>query len=66
MNIFNNENGGTSQWSSGKVSPFNAGGANWIPGQRAKILHLVGPKNQSIKKKNYCSKFSKDFKNGPH
>ena len=66
MNIFNNENGGTSQWSRGEDSPFNAGGVSLIPGQRAKILHPVGPKNQSIKQKQYCSKFNIDFKNGPH
>ena len=25
-----------------------------------------GPENQSIKQKQYCNKFNKDFKNGPH
>ena len=24
------------------------------------------PKNQNIKQKQYCKKFNKDFKNGPH
>ena len=31
----------------------------------AKILHASGPKNQSIKQKQYCSKFNKAVKNGP-
>ena len=37
-----------------------------IPGQGAKIPHASGPKNQNIKQKQYCNKFYKDFKNGPH
>ena len=38
-----------------------------IPGQGAKIPHASRPKNQNIKKqKQYCNKFNKDFKNGPH
>ena len=37
-----------------------------IPGQGAKIPHASGPKNQNIKQKQYCNKFNKDFKNGPH
>jgi len=27
---------------------------------------LHGPKIQNIKQKQYCNKFSNDFKNGPH
>ena len=46
-----------------KTSPFNAGGEGSIPGWGAKILW---PKNQSIKEKQYCKKFNRDFKNGPH
>ena len=44
----------------------NAGGAGSIPGQGAKIPHALWPKNQNIKQKQYCNKFNKDFKNGPH
>ena len=31
-------------------------------------LHLLMqvPKTQNIKQKQYCNKFNKDFKNGPH
>ena len=35
-------------------------------GRGAKIPHASGPKNQNIKQKQYCNKFNKDFKNGPH
>ena len=52
-----------------KTSPSNAVGAGWIPGWGAKIPHASWPKkkkNQSIKQKQYCNKFNKDFKNGPH
>ena len=45
-----------------KTSPSNAGGAASIPGQGAKIPHASGPKNQNIKQKEYCNKFSKDLK----
>ena len=48
-----------------KTSPFNAGHAGSIPGQGAKIPHVLGPKSQSIKQKKYCNKFNKNFKNGP-
>ena len=49
-----------------KTSSSNAGGAGLIPGQGAKIPHASRPKNQNIKQKQYCNKFNKDFKNGPH
>ena len=53
-----------------KTPPSNAGGltsnVSWIPGQGAKIPHALGPKNQNIKQKQYCNKFNKNFKNGPH
>ena len=49
-----------------KTSPSNAGGVGSFPGQGAKIPHALWPKNQNIKQKQYCNKFSKDFKNGPH
>ena len=34
--------------------------------QRAKIPHALQPRNQNIKQKQFCNKFNKDFKNGPH
>ena len=50
-----------------KTSPSNAGGAGSIPGRGAKVPHASRPKNQNImKQKQYCNKFNKDFKNGPH
>ena len=50
-----------------KTSPSNAGGAGSTPGQGAKIPHASQPKTQkNIKQKQYCNKFNKDFKNGPH
>ena len=49
-----------------KTSPSNAGGVGSIPGWGAKIPHASRPKNQNIKQKQYCSKFNKYFKNGPH
>ena len=49
-----------------KTSPSNAGGVGSIPGRGAKIPHTSGPKNQNRKQKQYCTKFNKDFKNGPH
>ena len=49
-----------------KTSPSNAGGVGSISGWGAKVPHALGPKNQNIKQKQYCNKFNKDFKNGPH
>ena len=46
--------------------PSNAGGVGSIPGRGAKIPHAPRPKNQNIKQEQYCDKFKKDFKNGPH
>ena len=46
--------------------PSNAAGVGSIPGRGAKIPHASWPKNQNIKQKQYCNKFNKDFKNGPH
>ena len=48
------------------TSPSNAGGAGSIPGRGAGIPHASRPKDQSIKQKQYCNKFNKDFKDGPH
>ena len=44
----------------------NAGGAGFIPGWETEIPHAGGPKKQNIKQKQYCNKFHKDLKNGPH
>ena len=49
-----------------KTLPSNAGGVGSIPGGGAKIPHASRSKNQNIKQKQYCNKFNKDFKNGPH
>ena len=49
-----------------KTLPSNIGGAGSIPGRGAKIPHASRPKNQNIKQKQYCNRFSKDFKSGPH
>ena len=49
-----------------KTLPFNAGGLGLIPGWGAKSPHASRPKNHNIKQKQYCNKFHKDFKNGPH
>ena len=37
-----------------------------VPGQGTKIPLALWPKNQNIKQKQYCDKFNKDFKTGPH
>ena len=49
-----------------KTSPSNAGGTGSIPGWGAEIPPALRPKNQNIKQEQYCNKFNKDFKNGPH
>ena len=49
-----------------KTSPSNAGGTGSTPGRGAKIPQASQPKNQNIKQKQYCNRFNKDFKNGPH
>ena len=50
-----------------KTSPFNAGGVGSIPGWGAKIPHaLRAKKPKNIKQKQYCNKFNKGFKSGPH
>ena len=41
-------------------------GRGSIPGLGARIPHASWPKKQNIKQKQYCNKFNKDFKNGPH
>ena len=49
-----------------KTLPSNAGGVGSIPGWGARIPQASRPKSKSIKQKQYCNKFNKDFKNGPH
>ena len=49
-----------------RISLSNAGGAGQIPGRDAKIPHALWPENQNIKQKQYCNKFSKDFRQGPY
>ena len=49
-----------------KTSSSNARGAGSTPAQGAEIPHALWPKNPNIKQKQYCNKFNKDFKNGPH
>ena len=47
-----------------ETSSSNPGVAGLIPGWGTKIPHTS--KNQNIKQKEYCNKFSKDIENGPH
>ena len=44
-----------------KTSPSNAEDAGSIPGPGAKIPHSLKLKNQTIKQKQYCKKFIKEF-----
>ena len=48
-----------------KTSPSNAGGTGLIPGWGARIPHASWPKNQNMRQKQCCSRFNKDFENGP-
>ena len=45
-----------------KTLPSNAGGAGLIPGQRAKISHALGPKNQNINRSNVVKNSTKTLK----
>lgn len=45
-----------------KTSLSNAGDVGSIPGWGAKIPHASQTKNWNIKQKQYCSRFSEDFK----
>ena len=44
-----------------KTLPSKAKGTGWIPGQRARIPHASGPKNQKIKQKQWFFFFSTFF-----
>ena len=48
------------------ASPSNAVDASLISGWGAKISHASQPKKQNLKQKEYCNRFNKDVKNGPH
>ena len=49
-----------------KTPPSNVGHVGLYPGQGAEIPRDLQSRNQNIKHKQYCNKFNKDFKNGPH
>ena len=49
-----------------KTSPSNGAGTGSIPGWRAKMPRASRPENQNRRQKQYCNKFNKDLKNGPH
>ena len=42
--------------------PSNAGSAGSIPDGGTKIARALQPRNQHIKQKQYCNKFSREFK----
>ena len=44
------------------IALSNAGGVGSVPDWGANSLHALWPKNQNIKEKQYCDKFSKHFK----
>ena len=49
-----------------KTLPSNARVSGSVPDQGTKIPCASWPKIQIIKQKQYCNKFNKNFKNGPH
>ena len=49
-----------------RTSPSDAGGVGSIPGRGGGIPHALWPKDQGMERRQYCNKFSGDFKNGPH
>ena len=49
-----------------KTSPSSAGGSGSIPDWQAKIPCALRPKSRNIKQRQYCNKFNKDYKYGPH
>ena len=46
-----------------KTLPFSEKGVGSIPGRGAEMSCVLQPKSQNIKQKQYCNKFSRDFKN---
>ena len=49
-----------------KTLPSNAGGGGSIPIRELRCHMPPGWKKQNIKQKQYCNKFNKDFRKGPH
>ena len=49
-----------------KILPSKEGRVGSIPGQGVKFPQTLRPKERNIKQKQYCNKFSKDFKYGLH
>ena len=49
-----------------KSLPPNVGDAGLIPGWGTEIPHASWLKNGNIEQKQYCDRFHKDFRNGPH
>ena len=49
-----------------KTSPSDGGGVGSVPGPGADMPCDTGARNPNIKQKQYCNKFNKIFKNGPH
>ena len=49
-----------------KILLSDAEGVGLIPSRGTKIPHALQSKNKNIKQKQYCNKFNKAFKNGPH
>ena len=39
-----------------KISPSNAGDADWITGQGDRISQALGGKSQNVKQKQWCNK----------
>ena len=55
------------QWLRLPMKSSSAAGVGLIPGGGAQIPPAsLLPKKQKIKQKQYCKKFNKDLKNGPH
>ena len=44
-----------------RTSPSSVGGEGSVPDQGAEIPHTSWPENQSMKQKQHCNKFNKDF-----
>ena len=49
-----------------KTSPSNAGSVGSILARRLRSHMPCGQTTKNIIQKQYCNKFNKDFKNGPH
>ena len=44
----------------------SVGDADSIRSQGTKTPHVLGPKIQNVKQKQYCNRLNKDFKTDPH